>query len=97
MILKEAFEEEKESAMNTDVQTNMGHGRIEKRSCRVITDMDWICKSQDWKGLRSIVEITAEQTDKKPVNIKKNNVIIFLIYSTVSKSYLERLMINLKI
>ena len=63
--IKEAFEEEKESAISTDVQTNMGHGRIEKRSCRVIRDMDWICKSQDWKGLRSIVEITAERTDKK--------------------------------
>lgn len=63
--IKEAFKEQKDAAIRTDVQTNMGHGRIEKRSCRVITDMDWVCKSQDWKGLGSLVEITAERTDKK--------------------------------
>jgi predicted transposase YbfD/YdcC len=63
--IKEAFEEEEDGAVSMDVQTNMGHGRIEKRRCRVIKDMDWVCKSQDWKGLGSIVEITAERTDKK--------------------------------
>jgi predicted transposase YbfD/YdcC len=63
--IAEAFEHEKNTAVNMHVQTNMGHGRIEKRSCRVITDMDWVCKKQDWQGLNSIIEITAERTDKK--------------------------------
>ena len=68
--IKEAFEEEEDKAISTDVQTNIGHGWIEKRSCRVITDMDliaigWVCKSQGWKGLGSIIEITAERTEKK--------------------------------
>lgn len=71
--IKEAFEHEKDSAISMDVQSNMGHGRIEKRSCRVITDMDWVCKSEDWKGLSSIVEITAERTDKKTGKYQKEN------------------------
>jgi hypothetical protein len=69
--IKEAFNHEKETVISMDVQSNLGHGRIEKRSCRVITDIDWICKSQDWKGLSSIVEITAERTDKKTGNYQK--------------------------
>lgn len=63
--IKEAFEQEATVNISTDVQSSFGHGRIEKRSCKVITDMDWICKSHEWKGLNSIVEITAERTDKK--------------------------------
>lgn len=69
--IKEAFKHEKDTAISMDVQSNLGHGRIEKRSCRVITDMDWVCKSPDWKGLSSIVEITAERTDKKTGNYQK--------------------------
>lgn len=70
--IKEAFEQQKDG-ISVDVQSNMGHGRIEKRSCRVITDMDWICKSQDWKGLNSVIEITAERTDKKTGNYQKEH------------------------
>jgi predicted transposase YbfD/YdcC len=70
--IKEAFAQQKEG-ISIDVQSNMGHGRIEKRSCRVITDMDWICKSGDWKGLSSIIEITAERTDKKTGHYQKEH------------------------
>jgi predicted transposase YbfD/YdcC len=69
--IKEAFANEKETFINIDIQSNLGHGRIEKRSCRVITDMDWVCKSQDWKELGSIIEITAERTDKKTGSYQK--------------------------
>lgn len=63
--IKEAFEHEPKSAIVTHTEKNMGHGRIEKRTCRVITNMDWVCQKQDWKELKSIIEITAERTDKK--------------------------------
>ena len=53
------------------MQSNLGHGRIEKRTCRVITDMDWICSREKWKALNSIVEITAEWRDKKTGNHQK--------------------------
>ena len=69
--IREGFAHEEHAHTSTDVQSNLGHGRIEKRSCRVITDMDWICKSQDWKALASMVELTAERTDKKTGNYQK--------------------------
>lgn len=69
--IKEAFDQVRGTDFTIDVQSNLGHGRIEKRGCRVITDMDWICRSQDWKGLASIVEITAERTDKKTGKYQK--------------------------
>lgn len=69
--IQEAFGHEKHAQISTDVQSNLGHGRIEKRSCRVITDIDWVCKSQDWKALASLVELTAERTDKKTGSYQK--------------------------
>lgn len=63
--IKEAFSHQRPATINVDVQSNLGHGRIEKRTCRVITDTDWVCKSRAWKGLASLVELTAERTDKK--------------------------------
>lgn len=45
-------------------QSNLGHGRIEKRTCRVITAMEWICKSEDWQGLQTLIEIKSERTIK---------------------------------
>ena len=63
--IKEAFVHETPAGSSTDVQNNLGHGRIEKRRCRVITDTEWVCNSGAWKGLASLVELTAERTDKK--------------------------------
>jgi predicted transposase YbfD/YdcC len=63
--VKEAFAYERQANISMDVQSSLGHGRIEKRTCRVITDPDWICKSGGWKELTSLVELTAERTDKK--------------------------------
>ena len=62
--VKEAFADERPAGVILDVQTGLGHGGIEKRTCRVITDPDWICKSGKWKSLSSLVELTTERTDK---------------------------------
>lgn len=69
--VREAFSQSK--ATQSYIQLETGHGRIEKRTCRVIHDPDWICKAEQWKGLRSLVEVTAERTDK-PTGEKQNEV-----------------------
>lgn len=60
--IKEAFSEQKPASEN--VTTELGHGRIEKRTCRVIDDTGWICRKQEWKDLHSLVQITSERTHK---------------------------------
>jgi predicted transposase YbfD/YdcC len=60
--IKEAFAQD-ESASET-VQTEVGHGRIEKRTCRVLHDAEWICRRNEWKNLQSLIEITSERTHK---------------------------------
>jgi predicted transposase YbfD/YdcC len=46
-------------------RTCAGHGRIEERHCRV-GEVPWLAeRCPEWKGLRSIVEITAVRIDKK--------------------------------
>jgi predicted transposase YbfD/YdcC len=60
--IKEAFEQSPLIARATKL--NVDHGRVEKRTCRVITDMDWICSKDQWEGLQSIIEITSERTFK---------------------------------
>lgn len=60
--IKEAFEQEK--AIATDVKLNMGHGRIEKRTCSMITNTDWVCKQDKWAGLQTLIKIESERTQK---------------------------------
>jgi predicted transposase YbfD/YdcC len=62
--IKEAFDETKTAIMDSSSSLEMGHGRIEKRTCDVITDTDWVCNKGEWKGLRSLIRITTERTDK---------------------------------
>jgi len=39
-----------------------GHGRIEKRRVRVSSDIEWLkARHPDWKGLRTIVAVTAQR------------------------------------
>lgn len=60
--IKEAFEQTPQALNHT--QFNVDHGRIEKRTCRTITDIDWVCGQGQWKGLQTIIEITSERTNK---------------------------------
>ena len=60
--IKEAFAQNK--ASSEDQQLSVDHGRVEKRICRTIADSDWVCKAEKWKGLRTLIEITAHRTDK---------------------------------
>lgn len=62
--LQEAFKEAKDFESN--VQRHSDHGRIEKRTCRILTDIDidWICNNEQWPGLKTLIEITSERTIK---------------------------------
>jgi predicted transposase YbfD/YdcC len=48
-----------------NVQEDCDHGRIEKRTCEVITKLDFVDTKENWVGLRSIIKITSERTIKK--------------------------------
>ncbi len=58
---REAFEQEKNIEVHT--QRNTGHGRIEKRTCRIIKDTDWICNSE-WEELKTLIAIESQRIDK---------------------------------
>ena len=60
--VQEAFEHDK--AVSSSVELDMGHGRVEKRTCHVISDTSWVCKEGEWKGLRSLVKIESERYHK---------------------------------
>lgn len=61
--IKEAFSQNE--IISIDVQLETGHGRIEKRSCRTITNTDWICKKEQWEKLQTIIAIDTQRTNKK--------------------------------
>lgn len=48
-----------------DVQRSTGHGRVETRKCRVIHRVDMLDEDNQWRGLRSIIEIEATRELKK--------------------------------
>lgn len=61
-----------------DIQEDLGHGRIEKRTCEVITKLDFLDGGENWTALKSIIKITSERT------IKKTNV-----YSCETRFYIS--------
>jgi predicted transposase YbfD/YdcC len=62
--IKEAFEHTATGQQQVSTTLEVDHGRIEKRTCHVIDDLDWICNNKEWKGLKRLIKITAERTDK---------------------------------
>lgn len=58
--IKEAFKQSPDAVCHSSVEKS--HGRIEKRTCNVITDIDWICKSENWAKLQSIICIESQRT-----------------------------------
>ena len=58
--IQEAFEQSPVVDNHTLIEKS--HGRIEKRICSVITDMDWISKKEKWEELQSIIRIQTQRT-----------------------------------
>jgi predicted transposase YbfD/YdcC len=47
------------------VSDDIGHGRIEKRTCDVINDLTFLDGQEDWTNLGSVIRVTSERTIKK--------------------------------
>ena len=45
-------------------QNDFGHGRIEKRSCEVITDLTHLSEKKNWVDLKSVIRIERVGTHK---------------------------------
>lgn len=63
--IQESFIQTPADQISMVTTADMGHGRIEKRTCKVITDTSWICKAAAWKELKSLILIESERIDKK--------------------------------
>ncbi len=50
------------------IKEDLDHGRIESRTCEVITKLDFLDTKQDWKELSSIIRVTSERILKKTGN-----------------------------
>jgi predicted transposase YbfD/YdcC len=42
-----------------DIEHDKGHGRIETRHCKTITNLQWLIEPQSWDNLKSIAQIKA--------------------------------------
>jgi predicted transposase YbfD/YdcC len=67
--IKEAFSEEKKFEQVT--QINLGHGRIEKRTCAIIKNTEWVCKEADWSKLKTLIRLESERTTKATGKVEK--------------------------
>jgi predicted transposase YbfD/YdcC len=56
---------EKVFTMNTKIEANVGHGRIEQRSSQAIDNLTFLDDKEDWPGLKSIAKVISERTDKQ--------------------------------
>lgn len=56
----QSFELEKPDSVAETLEKD--HGRIEKRTCEVITDLKWVEQAPHWKNLKAIVRVKSERT-----------------------------------
>lgn len=61
-------------AYTTCTEHDSGHGRQERRACRVLTlaaeDPDWADVEQEWAGLRSLVPLTRTRTQNGTTSVE---------------------------
>lgn len=50
---------------NETITHDTGHGRMEKRTCKVIDNLQFLDGKEDWKSLQTIVQIQSEIYQKK--------------------------------
>lgn len=68
------FASKAERFFNMDVATteDKGHGRIENRTCRVVTDLSKIPASINWPKINSVIEVQRKTTAKGIVSAATN-------------------------
>ena len=64
--LKEQVEKlfDKTKIDDSNIQIDSGHGRVETRTCDIITDLRFLDDKEKWDSLTSIVRINSERYDK---------------------------------
>ena len=68
--IKEAFGTSKE--ILEDTQTTMEHGRIEKRTCKIIRDITWVCNNEEWEKLKTLICVESQRTIKATGVVEKH-------------------------
>jgi predicted transposase YbfD/YdcC len=65
--LKEQIEKVFSITDKTDIneKVDIGHGRIEKRICQVSNQLQFLDDKDEWKAMKSIVQITSERIFKQ--------------------------------
>lgn len=53
------------------IKDKKAHGRVEKRTVYVVTELDWLPQLSEWKGLTSIIEIVTERKVNGKVEITR--------------------------
>lgn len=51
----------KQDIDNKDIKKDLGHGRVEIRTCSVIKDLTFIDKAKDWMNIKSIIKIESSR------------------------------------
>ena len=50
---------------HVEYDTEIGHGRIEKRKCYLCTNIDWLSEKTEWTNLNAVGMLVCERTEKK--------------------------------
>lgn len=61
----------RQSLDSQDTTNDVGHGRVEKRTCSVIKDLQFIDESQNWKSLGSVIKVESERYYKATKKTEK--------------------------
>jgi len=83
--IKEAFSERKVDD-KYKAKIELGHGRIETRTTKVIHDLDWVCSRKEWKQLYCIIMVLSKRIDKKQVKRSWQSVITLAAKRSAQKS-----------
>jgi len=72
-LLKQDIEAtfDEHSLVPTHQNTDLGHGRIETRTCQVTEDLSLLRQADQWKELKSLVRVISERTDKQSGNYSR--------------------------
>lgn len=62
---------EKQKPDSEDVNEDLGHGRVEKRTCKVIENIVFVDESIHWAGMKSIIKIESERYMKATKETQK--------------------------
>lgn len=75
------FEHFSDTALIVDVfeQAENTHGRLEKRTCRVISELSYFPDAAEWEGLKSLICVESERTIKGKTSTEKRYYISSLL------------------